>query len=228
MGRFGGQFGSFGANLGPLEMRSHSTANPMSFWAEIRHLCDNPKRIRGNPLYGVRRGLGIGIFGAVLELFGVAGCTATRPVSHRRPPSPAPSCPPSGSASPATPRGAARAASTARVASEVPPPSLESVSFGVLFGVIYGFFGFLGGFGGFRWVFDGFLLGFCWVSVEFPLGSHWFHLIGFVLGSLSPPGPERVSFGVLFGVIYGFFGFLGGFGGFVESSMGFCWDSVGF
>ena len=98
---------------------------------------------------------------AVLELVGVAGCTATRPVSHRRPPSPAPSCPPSGSASPATPRGAARAASTARVASEVPPPSLESVSFGVLFGVIYGFFGFLGGFGGFRWVFDGFLLGFC-------------------------------------------------------------------
>ena len=150
LGPFWGKFGSFGVSLGPLEMRSHSTTNPMSFWAEIRHLCDNPKRLRGNPLYGVRRGLGIGIFGAVLELFGVAGCTATRPVSHRRPPSPAPSCPPSGSASPATPRGAARAASTARVASEVPPPSLESVSFGVLFGVIYGFFGFLGGFGGVR------------------------------------------------------------------------------
>ena len=158
---FGAIFGANLGRLGPSEIRSHSTANPMSFWAEIRHLCDNPKRIRGNPLYGVRRGLGIGIFGAVLELFGVAGCTATRPVSHRRPPSPAPSCPPSGSASPATPRGAARAASTARVASEVPPPSLESVSFGVLFGVIYGFFGFLGGFGGFRWFFDGFPLGFC-------------------------------------------------------------------
>ena len=92
------------------------------------------------------------------------------------------------------------------MASEVPPPSLESVSFGVLFGVIYGFFGFLGGFGGVRWVFDGFLLGFCWVSVEFPLGSHWFHLIGFVLGSLSLPGPERVSSGVLFEWVWCGFG----------------------
>ena len=81
------------------------------------------------------------------------------------------------------------------------------MSFGVLFGVIYGFFGFLGGFVGSS-------MGFHWVSVEFPLGSRWFPLFGFVLGSLSLPGPERVSSGVLFGVIYGFFGFLGGFGGF--------------
>ena len=62
-GHFWGKFGSFGVTMGPLEMRSHSTANPMSFWAKIRHLCDNPKRIRGNPLYGVRLGLGIGILG---------------------------------------------------------------------------------------------------------------------------------------------------------------------
>ena len=77
---------------------------------------------------------------------------------------------------------------------------------------------FWGPFWGYLWVFwvfrgfRGVLLGLRWVSVEFPLGSHWFHLIGFVLGSLSLPGPERVSFGVLFGVIYGFFGFLGGSG----------------
>ena len=75
------------------------------------------------------------------------------------------------------------------------------------------------------------------------MGSHWFHLIGFVLGSLSLPGPERVSFGVLFGFIYGFFGFLGGSGGFrwffdgfplgfywvsVEFSLSSCWVHVGF
>ena len=68
-------------------------------------------------------------------------------------------------------------------------------------------------------------MGFCWVSVEFPLGSHWFHLIGFVLGSLSPPGPERVSSGVLFGVTFGFFGFLGGFG---WVSLSLRWVSIGF
>ena len=106
------------------------------------------------------------------------------------------------------------------------------MSFGVLFGVIYGFFGFLGGFGGFRWFFDGFPLGFCWVSVEFSLSSHWLHLIGFVLGSLSLPGPEHVSSGVLFGVIFGFFGFLGGFGGFCCVFDGFLlssrWVPVGF
>ena len=51
-------------------------------------------------------------------------------------------------------------------------------------------------------------MGFCWDSVEFPLGSHWVLLLfGFVLGSLSLPGPERVSSGVLFGVIFGFLGF---------------------
>ena len=53
------------------------------------------------------------------------------------------------------------------------------------------------------------------------MGSRWFHPIGFVLGSLSLPGPERVSSGVLFGVIYGLFGFLGGF-------WGFCWVFVEF
>ena len=41
------------------------------------------------------------------------------------------------------------------------------------------------------------------------MGSRWFHPIGFVLGSLSLPGPEHLSSGVLFGVIFGFFGFLG-------------------
>ena len=65
-------------------------------------------------------------------------------------------------------------------------------------------------------------MGFSWVSVEFPLGSYWLHpLFGFVLGSLSLPGPEIVSSGVHFGVIYGLFGFLGGFGG-------FCWVFDGF
>ena len=53
-------------------------------------------------------------------------------------------------------------------------------------------------------------MGFYWDSVEFLLGSHWLHpLFGFVLGSLSLPGPEHVSSGVLFGVIFGFFGFFG-------------------
>ena len=53
-------------------------------------------------------------------------------------------------------------------------------------------------------------MGLRWVSVEFPLGSHWLHpLFGFALGSLSLPGPEHLSSGVLFGVIFGFFGFLG-------------------
>ena len=75
------------------------------------------------------------------------------------------------------------------------------------------------------------------------MGSRWFHPIGFVLGSLSLPGPERVNSGVLFGVIFGFFGFLGGFGGFrwffdgfplgfywvsVEFSLSSCWVHVGF
>ena len=55
-GHFWGKLGSFGVNLGPLEICSHSTLNPMPFWAEIRHLCYNPKRIRGNPLYGVSLG----------------------------------------------------------------------------------------------------------------------------------------------------------------------------
>ena len=65
-------------------------------------------------------------------------------------------------------------------------------------------------------------MGFCWDSVEFLLGSHWVLLLfGFVLGSLSLPGPERVSSGVLFGVIYGLFGFLRGFCWvFVEFSLG--------
>ena len=73
LGSFWGNFGSFGVSLGPLEMRSHSTLNPMSFWAEIRHLCDNPKRIRGNPLYGVRLGLGIGILGLIWGKLGSFG-----------------------------------------------------------------------------------------------------------------------------------------------------------
>ena len=77
-------------------------------------------------------------------------------------------------------------------------------------GLFLGFLGFWGVSGGFV----GSSMGFHWVSVEFLLGSRWFPLFGFVLGSLSLPGPESVSFGVLFGVIYGFFGFLGGFGGF--------------
>ena len=64
------------------------------------------------------------------------------------------------------------------------------------------------------------------------MGSRWFHPIGFVLGSLSLPGPESVSSDVLFGVIYGFFGFLGGFRGFRWVFDGFLlssrWVLVGF
>ena len=52
---------------------------------------------------------------------------------------------------------------------------------------------------GLRWVSVGILLGFSWVH----------HLFGFILRSLSLPGPEHLSSGVLFGVIFGFFGFLG-------------------
>ena len=66
---------SFGANLGPLEMRSHSTANPMSFWAKFHHFCVNPKADVRDSLYRVRLGLGIGILGLFwgkLGSFGVS------------------------------------------------------------------------------------------------------------------------------------------------------------
>ena len=70
-GSFGGHLGSFGANLGPLVMRSHSAANPVSFWAEIRHFCANPKADMRDSLYRVRLGLGIGILGPFLGQIGV-------------------------------------------------------------------------------------------------------------------------------------------------------------
>ena len=85
LGPFWGKLGSFGVSLGPLEMRSHSTTNPMSFWAEIRHLCDNPKRIRGNPLYGVRLGLGIGILGQIGVFWGKFGSFGDAQPLHLEP-----------------------------------------------------------------------------------------------------------------------------------------------
>ena len=65
-GSFWGKFGSFGVSLGPLEIRSHSTANPMSFWAKFHHFCVNPKADTRDSLYRVRLGLGIGILGPFL------------------------------------------------------------------------------------------------------------------------------------------------------------------
>ena len=65
-GHFWGKLGSFGVSLGPLEMRSHCTWNPMSFWVKICHFCAHSEANLRNPLYRVRLGLGIGIFGAIL------------------------------------------------------------------------------------------------------------------------------------------------------------------
>ena len=76
-GKFGvvwGKFGSFGVSLGPLEMRSHSTANPMSFWVKICHFCANPKADMRDSLYRDILGLGIVILGSFwgrCESFGV-------------------------------------------------------------------------------------------------------------------------------------------------------------